>query len=123
MNLYDEVHDLAARVLGLASSVEAAKRWPDVAAELKAIISWIEARKPGLRRNPGVDQGADLLRRSLWDCKALSDEMRAEGEELVIELKRLVGASSAEWRLVEPRRQKSPKRVADLQEPGRLIPS
>ena len=105
MNLYDEVNDLAARVLGLTTSVEASKRWPDVAAELKAIIAWIEARKPGQRRNPGVDQGADWLRRSLWDCKALSDEMRTEGEELVASLKRLVGASSAEWRLVGLRRK------------------
>jgi hypothetical protein len=120
-HLYDDVCDLASRVLGLTSSVEAVKRWPDVAAELRAAIAWVKARKPGQRRNPEVDQAADWLRRSLWDCKSLSDEMRTEGEELVIELKRLVGASSPEWKPVEPKRQSSRPLIPGPPNSGQLF--
>jgi hypothetical protein len=113
-HLYDDINDLASRVLGINSSVEAVKRWPDMAAELRAAIAWLKARRSTQRRNPDMDQAADWLRRSLWDCKSLSDEMRTEGEELVIELKRLVGAELAEWRPVEVSRKKlkSPARSA-----------
>jgi hypothetical protein len=120
-HLYDDINDLASRVLGLTSSVEAVKRWPDVAAELRASIAWIKARRPAQRRNPEVDQAADWLRRSLWDCKSLSDEMRAEGEELVIELKRLVGAPVSDWRPVEPKRPKSRPLIPGPPNSGQLF--
>jgi hypothetical protein len=117
---YERMTQASMDILGIRSSEEAAAKWPAIVAELQDLVARVKGQEKR-RTNGDLAAAACWARRSLHDCRVLTDDQRDAAEELLVRLHDLVVPKLHEWRpAAAPKRSKSRPLIPSPSKPGQI---